>query len=82
MNKTEMNTADLLMDRLVQAYVKKYKLIKLVYGVDSLLNEKEHYWKNPRDENMWYSYSEIVEYIGLMDTSEIIRTLKPKYEIK
>ena len=82
MNKTEMNTADLLMDRLVQAYVKKYKLIKLVYGADTLLNEKEHYWKNPRDENMWYSYSEIVEYIGLMDTSEIIRTLKPKYEIK
>ena len=45
MNATEMSTEELLMDRLVRAYVKKYKLIELVYGVDSLLNEKELYWK-------------------------------------
>jgi hypothetical protein len=76
MNATEMSTEELLMDRLVRAYVKKYKLIKLVFGVDTLLNEKEQYWKNPRDENMWYSYSEIVEFIGLMNNSEIICTLK------
>jgi hypothetical protein len=76
MNTTEMSTADLLMDRLVRAYVKKYNLKVLVYGVDTLLNEKEQYWKNPNREDMWYSYSEIVEYIGLMNTSEIIATLK------
>ena len=28
MNITEMNTADLLMDKMVRAYVKKYKLIE------------------------------------------------------
>ena len=76
MNATEMSTADLLMDRLVRAYVKKYNLKVLVYGVDTLLNEKEQYWKNPNRENMWYSYSEIVEYIGLMDNTELILTLK------
>ena len=76
MNATEMSTEELLMDRLVRAYVKKYKLIELVYGVDTLLNEKEQYWKNPNREDMWYSYSEIVEYIGLMDNTELILTLK------
>ena len=76
MNATEMSTADLLMDRLVRAYVKKYNLKVLVYGIDTLLNEKEQYWKNPNREDMWYSYSEIVEYIGLMNNSEIICTLK------
>jgi len=76
MNTTEMSTEELLMDRLVRAYVKKYKLIEMVYGVDSLLNEKELYWKNPNKEDMYYSYSEIVEYIGLMNNSEIICTIK------
>lgn len=76
MNATEMSTADLLMDRLVRAYVKKYKLIELVYGIDTLLNEKEQYWKNPNKEYIYYSYSEIVEYIGLMDNTELILTLK------
>ena len=59
------------MNKLVKAWIKKYNMIELVYGVDTLLNEKERMWKNPQNKNMWYSETEIKEYIGLMDLTEI-----------
>ena len=59
------------MDKLVKAWIKKYNMIELVYGVDTLLNEKERMWKNPQNKNMWYSETEIKEYIELMDKEEI-----------
>lgn len=61
-----MSTEELLMDRVVRAYVKKYKLVQV----------SKDTWHNRMDETIIYHYSEIVDYIGLMDTSEIIRTLK------
>ncbi len=59
------------MEKLINAYVYRYGLIKLVYGVDTLLNEKERIWKNPQDKDMWYSENEIKEYIADMDKVEI-----------
>ena len=47
------------MNKLVKAWIKKYNMIELVYGVDTLLNEKERMWKNPQNKNMWYSETEI-----------------------
>ena len=59
------------MEKLINAYVYRYGLIKLVYGVDTLLNEKERIWKNPQDKDMWYDENEIKEYIADMDKVEI-----------
>jgi hypothetical protein len=57
---------------LINAYVNKYNLIELVYGVDTLLNEKERMWKNPNPYyNAWYSETEIKSYIEDMDKIEI-----------
>ena len=46
-------------------------MIELVYGTDTLLNEKERIWKNSQDKDLWYSETEIKEYISDMDTVEI-----------
>ena len=58
-------------DKLVEAWADQYNMIELVYGVDTLLNEKERIWENPVHKNMWYSESEIKEYIADMDMVEI-----------
>ena len=59
------------MEKLIQAYVYRYHLIEMKYGVDTLLNEKERMWKNSQDKDMWYSESEIKSYIEDMDKVEI-----------
>ena len=59
------------MEKLIQAYVYRYHLIEMKYGVDTLLNEKERMWKNSQDKDMWYSETEIKEYIADMDMVEI-----------
>ena len=56
---------------MVEAWADQYNMIELVYGVDTLLNEKERIWKNSQDKDMWYSESEIKEYIADMDMVEI-----------
>ncbi len=67
------------MNKLVKAWIKKYNMIELVYGVDTLLNEKERMWKYPLHQNgFWYSETEIKKYIGLMDLTEI-KELKRNY---
>ena len=58
-------------NKLVEAWADQYNMIELVYGVDTLLNEQERIWKNSQDKDMWYSESEIKEYIADMDTVEI-----------
>ena len=58
-------------DKLVEAWADQYNMIELVYGVHTLLNEKERIWKNSQDKDMWYSESEIKEYIADMDMVEI-----------
>jgi len=59
-------------DKLVEAWAHRYHMIELVYGVDTLLNEKERMWKNSSSfRPQWYSETEIKEYISDMDTVEI-----------
>lgn len=63
------NYVDKNIDKLVEAWADQYNMIELVYGVDTLL--KERIWKNSQDKDMWYSESEIKEYIADMDMVEI-----------
>ena len=65
------NYVEINIDKLVEAWAHQYNMIELVYGVDTLLNEKERIWKNSQNKDMWYSESEIKEYIADMDTVEI-----------
>ena len=59
-------------DKLVEAWAHQYNMIELVYGVDTLLNEKERMWKNSSSfRPQRYSETEIKEYISDMDTVEI-----------
>ena len=57
------------MNKLVKAWIKKYNMIELDYG--EVIFTKERIWKNPQNKNMWYSETEIKEYIELMDKEEI-----------
>ena len=63
-------------NKLVEAWADQYNMIELVYGVDTLLNEQERIWKNSQDKDMWYSESEIKEYIAEMDMVEIENLIK------
>ena len=63
-------------NKLVEAWADQYNMIELVYGVDTLLNEQERIWKNSQDKDMWYSESEIKEYIADMDMVEIENLIK------
>jgi len=65
------NYVDKNIDKLVEAWADQYNMIELVYGTDTLLNEKERIWKNSQDKDLWYSETEIKEYISDMDTVEI-----------
>ena len=58
-------------NKLAEAWADQYNMIELVYGVDTLLNEQERIWKNSQDKDMWYSESEIKEYIADMDMVEL-----------
>ena len=50
-------------EKQIQDYVKKHHLVKMEYGVDTLLNEKERMWKSQLDKDLWYSESEIHDLI-------------------
>ena len=63
------------MEKLIQAYVYRYHLIEMKYGVDTLLNEKERMWKSQLDKDLWYSESEIHDLI----IKEEINKLERKY---
>ena len=65
------NYVDKNIVKLVEAWADQYNMIELVYGTDTLLNEKERIWKNSQDKDLWYSETEIKEYISDMDTVEI-----------
>ena len=46
-------------EKQIQDYVKKHHLVKMEYGVDTLLNEKERMWKSKLDKDLWFAEWEI-----------------------
>ena len=53
----------MVLEQQIQKYVEKHHLVKMKYGVDTLLNEKERMWKSQLDKDLWYSESEIHDLI-------------------
>ena len=53
----------MVLEQQIQKYVEKHHLVKMKYGVDTLLNEKERMWKSTLDKDLWYSESEIHDLI-------------------
>ena len=46
-------------EKQIQDYVKKHHLVKMEYGVDTLLNEKVRMWKSKLDKDLWFAEWEI-----------------------
>ena len=61
-------------DKLVEAWAHQYNMILLnpmTSSPNSFFERTERVWKNSQDKDMWYSETEIKEYISDMDTVEI-----------
>ena len=61
-------------DLLVDAWADQYNMIllnPLTSSPNGSFTRSEKIWKNSQNEDMWYSETEIKEYIADMDTVEI-----------
>ena len=61
-------------DKLVEAWADQYNMILLnpmTSSPNSFFERTERVWKNSQNKDMWYSETEIKEYIADMDMVEI-----------
>ena len=65
------NYVDKNIDKLVEAWADQYNMILLKALTVNGLSLDEKIWKNSQDKDMWYSETEIKEYIADMDMVEI-----------
>ena len=70
------NYDDKNIDKLVEAWARRYDMILLKALTVNGLSLDEKIWKNSQDKDMWYSESEIKEYIADMDMVEIENLIK------
>ena len=66
----DMDAAEKEMDILVKAWIKKYNFKEVEYNWNKDKTFPATEWYNPKNNQVFY-YSEIIEYIGLMDKEEI-----------